>query len=164
MVGLERERGAGCHAFFLWKNWRVWRGVEGGALLSIFGCKYRLICNEVSRSMWVTGFNGILCSKWFRSQRQIINWLTSLAEFTILLQLTNVSPCCFCCIVTMRNALKQFLDFPIIWSWRQFSFLSQLRGGAFLARMATLYLEEKENDASSFDLFVFVPLQAVEFR
>ena len=30
--------------------------------------------------------------------------------------------------------------------------------------MATLYLEEKENDASSFDLFVFVPLQAVEFR
>ena len=92
----------------------------GGALLSIFGCKYRLICNEVSRSMWVTGFNGILCSKWFRSQRQIINWLTSLAEFTILLQLTNVSPCCFCCIVTMRNALKQFLDFPIIWSWRQF--------------------------------------------
>ena len=123
MVGLERERGAGCHAFFLWKDWRVWRGVEGGGgLLSIFGCKYRLICNEVSRSMWVTGFNGILCSKWFRSQRQIINWLTSLAEFTILLQLTNVSPCCFCCIVTMKNALKQFLDFPIIWSWRQFNF------------------------------------------
>ena len=30
--------------------------------------------------------------------------------------------------------------------------------------MATLYLEEKENDASSFDLFVFITLQAVEFR
>ena len=30
--------------------------------------------------------------------------------------------------------------------------------------MATLYLEEKESDASSFDLFVFVTLQAVKFR
>ena len=28
--------------------------------------------------------------------------------------------------------------------------------------MATLYLEEKEHDASSFDLFVFVTLQPVE--
>ena len=56
--------------------------------------------------------------------------------------------------------LKQFL---IIWV-EDSLFLSRLRGGAFLARMATLYLEEKENDASCFDLFVFVTLQAVEFR
>ena len=34
----------------------------------------------------------------------------------------------------------------------------------FSQGLATLYLEEKENDASSFDLFVFVTLQAVEFR
>ena len=33
----------------------------GGALLNIFGCKYRLMYNKVSRTMSVTAFNGILC-------------------------------------------------------------------------------------------------------
>ena len=55
----------------------------------------------------------------FEVRRQNINWLTSLAEITILLQLANVSPCCFYCIGTMKNAVKQSL---IIWSRRQFNF------------------------------------------
>ena len=41
-MGLEREGG-------------------GGPLLNIFGCKYRLMYNKVSRTMSVTAFNGILC-------------------------------------------------------------------------------------------------------
>ena len=58
-MGLERERereGAFALSFF--------EKIGGErALLNIFGCKYRLIYNKVSRTMRVTGFNGILCSK-----------------------------------------------------------------------------------------------------
>ena len=66
-MGLERERERereGAFALsFSEKAGGFGEEGEGRALLNIFGCKYRLIYNKVSRTMRVTGFNGILCSK-----------------------------------------------------------------------------------------------------
>ena len=57
-MGLERER-EGALALSLFE--KVGGFGEGrGTLLNIFGCKYRLIYNKVSRTMRVTGFNCIL--------------------------------------------------------------------------------------------------------
>ena len=116
LVGLERERGS-CRAFFLWIDWRVWRGGELYQTFSVVSIgkstiRFLVRC-ELQVLMVFYAWND------FEVRSQNINWLTSLAEITILLQLANVSPCCFCCIGTMKNALKQFL---IIWSWRQFNF------------------------------------------
>ena len=60
---LEREREGASALSFFEKVGGFGEGLGGGALLNIFGCKYRLIYNKVSRTMRVTGFNGILCSK-----------------------------------------------------------------------------------------------------
>ena len=64
-MGLERER-KGAFALSLFE--KVGGFGEGrGALLNIFGFKYQLVYNKVSRTMRVTG-NCILCLKLFRSQ------------------------------------------------------------------------------------------------
>ena len=59
-MGLKERQGAFALSFF---EKIGGFGGEGGALLNIFGCKYRLIYNKVSRTMCATGFNGILYLK-----------------------------------------------------------------------------------------------------
>ena len=50
-MGLEREREGAFALSFFEKVGGFGDGGGGGALLNIFGCKYRLIYNKVSRTM-----------------------------------------------------------------------------------------------------------------
>ena len=62
-MGLERERERELSRFLSLKRLDSLEKGGGRALLNILGCKCRLICSKVSRTMRVTAFNGILCSK-----------------------------------------------------------------------------------------------------